>query len=379
MTGRDDLRAFEAQRNGSPPKSAASDVHLHRLDVGAMLATEPEPVDWIVNGMVARGTLTMLAGREKQGKSLVALAVAATVANGGGRLAEVPAQAGRVLIVDAENGEREIHRRLKSLGLRSPGRLEVFEARGLNLVDHLDELDDVLDRYRPDLVVLDSWRSLWSGDENDAGAVAAVLDPLRNVLRNREAGSVLIHHKGKGPGGYRGSTAAGASVENVLELDRDDHDEDRRRRRLRNPSCRYAQEAADRWLRIEADPEHGRLLIEIAEPFKSASTGGQSELRREIEDELGNMPRALASIARAVGKDPKNRTVRKALDALAEDGIARKEATGWVRVSAGVSVPPGHPDTIAANGSVEPDSQGVRRVSADPPDTLPSDPTRRVA
>ena len=84
-------------------------------------------------------------------------------------------------------------------------------------------------------------------------------------------------------GGYRGSTAIGASVENVLELSRDEEDPDRRRRRLRNPDCRYDEEAEDRWLRLEADRSRGLLLIEEAEPFapKAERRGGvQDSWRR---------------------------------------------------------------------------------------------------
>src|SRR4051794_19688070 len=44
---------------------------LRRCDVKLMLTTEPEPVDWLIGGVVARGTLTLLAGREKEGKSLL--------------------------------------------------------------------------------------------------------------------------------------------------------------------------------------------------------------------------------------------------------------------------------------------------------------------
>src|SRR5829696_6658721 len=50
---------------------------LRRVDVAHMLSSEPERVDWIAEGIVARGTLTLIAGREKEGKSLLAMAVAA--------------------------------------------------------------------------------------------------------------------------------------------------------------------------------------------------------------------------------------------------------------------------------------------------------------
>jgi DNA-binding NarL/FixJ family response regulator len=241
---------------------------LRRVDVAHMLSSEPEPVHWIAEGIVARGTLTLLAGREKEGKSLLALAIAARAAIGGGLLAGIDIRSARTVVVDAENGERELHRRLRSSGLapEHADRIEVYETHAHDLRQHLHDLERVLESHKPDLLILDSWRSLWDGDENDAGEVARVLDPLRNLIRQHNAGAVLVHHMRKG-GGYRGSSAIGASVENIIELARLDDDPERRRRRLRNVACRYEEEAGERWLTIEADRERGMILLGETEPY----------------------------------------------------------------------------------------------------------------
>ena len=54
-----------------------------------MLATDPEPVDWLAQGVIARGYLSLLVGREKTGKSLMALAMSARCAEGGGTVAGI--------------------------------------------------------------------------------------------------------------------------------------------------------------------------------------------------------------------------------------------------------------------------------------------------
>lgn len=221
-----------------PPRPAAA--KLRRLDVARMLTTEPAPVDWLVEGVAARGALTLLAGREKEGKSMVALAVGACVLSGGGSVAGLTCRPGRVLIVDAENGESEAHRRVRALGLdaRHVENIEYVEPRGFDLRGDLRELGRLLERSRPDLCILDSFRTLWGGEENSSGEVASALDPLRALLRDHNVAGVLIHHLGRRGGEYRGSSAIGASVENLLELARVEGDPDRRRRRLRNPRCR---------------------------------------------------------------------------------------------------------------------------------------------
>ena len=90
---------------------------LRELDTRQMLTTVPPPLEWLVDGVFARGHHTLFGGREKRGKSLVQLVFAVCMASGGGEVAGITVKPGRVLIIDAENGERMIHRRLRMVGL----------------------------------------------------------------------------------------------------------------------------------------------------------------------------------------------------------------------------------------------------------------------
>ncbi len=66
---------------------------------------------------------------------------------------------GRVLYVDAENGEREAHRRVHGLNVK-PGTLIYVEADGFNLKTHMHEIEALVDEHNPGLLILDSLRSL---------------------------------------------------------------------------------------------------------------------------------------------------------------------------------------------------------------------------
>lgn len=216
--------------NGQPvPKGDAPSRptgKLRRLDVARMVREDPPPVPWIIEGLVVRGALTVLNGREGEGKSLLAMALAAGVALGENQ-AGMDCRAGKVLIVDTENGEYETHRRVHALGL--PGTVEMFEpgdGQRFDLRHDLRDLDALLTKYKPDLFIADSFRTLWGGEENDSGDVANVLDPLRNLVRKHKAGAILLHHSGKGSGSYRGSSAIGASAELGFTLAREDGDDD---------------------------------------------------------------------------------------------------------------------------------------------------------
>lgn len=318
------------------------------LDTSTMLATEPPPVRWLIDGVVERGSLTLLAGREKEGKSLLTQALAACVASGGGEIAGITCKPGKVLLVDAENGGRVLHRRVRGLGLASEhsDQLVIAEARGADLRHHLSHLDALLREHEPDLLIVDSFRSTWAGEENSSGEVAAVLDPVRNLVRDRDVATILIHHAGK-LGGYRGSTGIGAAVENVLELVRLQDDDDRRRRRLRNAACRYAQEAPDLWLRIEGDVARNLVLVEPAEPFDGRREDEEPQRGTPVQDQLVDRvrgvlkiePQTQATIARALGRDARDQSVRRVLKALAASGDASKSAAGWSSVSRGVATP----------------------------------------
>ena len=135
--------------------------------------TPPPPVPWVVEPILARGCVTMLAGREGRGKSMLALALAAA-RRAGDLLLDIAGMpvglCGHVLYVDAENGEHEAHRRVHGLSVKA-GTLTYVEANGFDLKQHLDELEELVRKHEPKLLVLDSLRSLAPGlDENDSHA-----------------------------------------------------------------------------------------------------------------------------------------------------------------------------------------------------------------
>jgi AAA domain/Helix-turn-helix domain of resolvase len=174
-----------------------------------------------------------------------------------------------VLYVDAENGEREAHRRVRGLGVKA-GTLIYAEAQGFNLAAHIALLADLVDEHKPSVLILDSLRSLAPGlDENDSKQAEAAVRPVSRLAQTHGIPVGLLHHAGKGGHEYRGSTAIGAAVELGFTLSRHDEDPDKRtRRQLACWKSRPAPEPEPRWLSLEA--AGGRILIGEAEPFKPA-------------------------------------------------------------------------------------------------------------
>lgn len=346
-----------------PARTAVTPTKLRRLDVGRMVREQPPPVPWTVEGLAIAGCLTLLTGREGEGKSLLAQAVARGVALGED-VAGLDCRQGLALIVDAENGEAEIHRRVHTLGLPADG-VEVFEADGFHLGRNLDELMALIGAIRPTLIVLDSYRSLWpGGDENDPAAVAAALDPLRNLIRSEGASAILLHHLPKAArANYRGTTAIGAAVELGFKLSRSDDDpEATDRRRLDCFKCRPAPEPDRRWLRLHI--ERGQVFVERAKPYQPE---GEPERRQPVRSGLAPemlaaaaTPITWADLARAINRKPNDGTARRLRDDLLARGELRELADDRLQVvgvPSGARVPSGvgTPDS----GSIKPDSARV--------------------
>lgn len=346
LAGKDARR--DAAANGRPK--------LRTLDMGRMLTTPPPPIDWIAEPILARGHVTMLAGREGEGKSMLALALAAAIGRGDG-LAGVECAAGRVLVVDAENGEQEVHRRVRGLNVTS-GAMVYIEADGFDAATDLAMVEAEATRHQPDVVVLDSLRSLAPAmRENDSDDAEAVLAPLRALTRNHRCAVLLLHHASKA-GGYRGSSAIGAAVELGFELGRHPDDPEKRtRRHLANWKMRIAPEMPTMWLTLEA--HEGGVLIEKAEPFhpSDATTGREGGLVQRIGVLLASSdaPMQRSEILAALGEDGGG-TFQRALGRAVETGLVTHVARGLYAPPEGGSVHVDGQMDRTGGGSVHPSS-----------------------
>lgn len=256
------------------PKRGTGHGELAELNVPELLGVEPEPVNWIVEGFAARGAVTMLAGRYGQGKSLLAQSLAIGVAEGvpGHHVAGFTVHAGRSLILDAENGPALIHARLKGLGLSPEGarNLRAVTARSFDIEADEDALRALLEAHTPDLLVLDTWTSLWRGSEASVEQVQDCLNLLRDIAREYDLAVILLHHTVKSGEGFRGSGAIGATIEGVFVLDRPDELDDTAARVVTCEKLRIAPEPAPRYFRVgyplTSLDEHGdELADELAE------------------------------------------------------------------------------------------------------------------
>lgn len=232
--------------------------HLVTLDVKGLLSSPPKPVPWVAEPLCARHNVTLLAGREGEGKSMIAMAIAKAIQDGT-RIGDLSCTMGETLYIDAENGEMTIQQRLHLLGLQADG-IAFQDSDGFSLSRHFNELEDAMTVSQPDLVVLDSLRSLWpDGDENDSAGVERLFSRLRRLAIKYNCAVLVLHHLAKdNRSTYRGTTALGAGCQIACTLRKDKHDASARI--IEWHKCRVRSEPEPMWLRFF--DEGARLRID---------------------------------------------------------------------------------------------------------------------
>ena len=209
------------------------------------------PIQWLWNGRVPAGKLTLLVGDPGLGKSFVTLDIAARVSRGRPlphlsdehrRPSTTP---GSVVLLSAEDdvsdtirprlvATRPISRGLRRLeAVRSPdperGQPRDMTFSLANDLGVLEQLISSLDRCR--LVVIDPITAyLGAGDSHNNAEMRSLLAPLSDLASRTGVAVLAINHlnkAGQGPAIYRsmGSLAFAATARSVLAVLRDPHDQ----------------------------------------------------------------------------------------------------------------------------------------------------------
>lgn len=187
-------------------------------DVMTMAAPRTE---WVVEGIIPRASVTLLAGEPGSYKSWLALALLRGVV-GGGKFLGRDCAASSVLYLDRENPLTIVRERLAMLGVESLGTTRIW---GGWLPDAPPAIGDVrlleMARERCPLLLFDSLIRFHSADENSASEMAEVMQNLR-ALANVGATVVVLHHKPKAEGAhYRGSSDIAGGVDTAFSISRD--------------------------------------------------------------------------------------------------------------------------------------------------------------
>lgn len=223
-----------AKNWGLQTRGSDVDALFDEISAPALMALEIEPLQFLVDRIVPVGTLLMIAGRPKIGKSFMALQLAWAVASGGDFLGH-QARAGQVVYVANEDSKRRLQGRIQRMfkGERIPP--------SLTLGTNCPPLDDLrfqvfaekIVAERPALVIIDTWQSVRGDGAKRSGtsyeADHAALRPYAELARESDTTILLIHHLRKATGfddgdpfeAISGSNAILGTVDGAFILKRD--------------------------------------------------------------------------------------------------------------------------------------------------------------
>jgi hypothetical protein len=181
-------------------------------------------IEWMVEGILPRASVTLLAGEPGSYKTWLALALLRGVATGGNFLGRKCAQAS-VLYLDRENPLAVVRERLAVLGIEQSAAADCRIWGGWldNVPPGIGDFRILeIARERRPLIVFDSLiRFHAAADENSATEMSMVMADLR-ALANAGATVVALHHKPKSDGShYRGSSDIAGGVDMALAVSRD--------------------------------------------------------------------------------------------------------------------------------------------------------------
>lgn len=177
----------------------------------------PPPVP-IVVGLINRGEFHICTATAKTGKTLLQLNLAKCVSRGEKFLDYFETKKLKVLIIQTEVSNANLRNRVVTIfgNEKQPDAEDVLFTNSrikLDKIEGLNTLSSLIDEHKPDLLILDPFYTLHTGNEDSSSEMAPLLSDIREIAIQKNIGILLIHHQGKKRerGSQTGHKARGSS------------------------------------------------------------------------------------------------------------------------------------------------------------------------
>ncbi len=204
---------------------------------------DQEQVEWICEGLIAKKSIGFVAGLPESKKTWLMIDLAVQCAKGDGLwLNKFPVKKQKVLFIDQERFRGETQRRFKAVLTALDGATSMndtlFLKSGttirLNLQHSFDAFRKELSEIRPDLVIVDSFATFSTAEENNRKDIQAVLERVKELRNEFGCTFLFISHENKmafdkeqgdpSIAQMAGSVAIPAAAEMVLTVRKHDAD-----------------------------------------------------------------------------------------------------------------------------------------------------------
>lgn len=298
------------------------------------LSAETMSVDWIWEGFLAKGHITLLSALWKAGKSTLISQLVRAIQQSN-HIAGMKTSFSKVLIL-SEESEAMWSRRRDELALNDGCHVLCrFIKQRPNSKEWkkiIEQCSEYCQQKHIDVVIIDTLSEFWCvTDENNASEVKAALLPL-NELINKNIAVLLVHHFRKSGGNEgtaaRGSGALGAHVDIMVDFTRLDGNNPRDTQRELKTYSRFEETPPD--LVIDFVDDHYISRGTKADVSKDSKIKAVLSIIRDAGDSGLTIQEILPNWdSEKSGKAPSERTISSYISSLLTDGdiseIGKKE------------------------------------------------------
>jgi len=195
-----------------------------------------EEKEWIIEKLIPTKSVCILTGKRGTMKTFIALNMAYAIASGSDFLNKYSTRKGSIIYLDKENGIGIMKDRTfmvkKGMELENQN-LNIgficFSQLKIDKLGDIIEIEKIIEKYNPLLLIVDTYRRGISFDENDAGEVSKLfVDTLRPLVEKYDLSIILIHHDRKSGYGrgdemdeIRGSSDLANYADIIIKMQRD--------------------------------------------------------------------------------------------------------------------------------------------------------------
>jgi hypothetical protein len=163
-----------------------------------------KPVNWLVDGIIAEMAIGFVPGLPKSFKTWLVMDLAIECARGGQWLGRFPCKQTQVLYIDQERPKGETQRRFAALAagkdITAMGdalRIQTGGSVRLNFDASYELFRRQLRELRPGLVIVDSWATFHTCDENNKQSIQPVLERVKELREEFKCAIVFVDHENK--------------------------------------------------------------------------------------------------------------------------------------------------------------------------------------
>lgn len=216
---------LESQKQKAETVQEERNINLISAD--KLLQKNLPKIEWLVDKIICKQGVTILGGDTGTFKSYTALHIAHATSLGEKFLGDIFSNKLRVLYLDEEMGERTIKTRLHQLHEgRTDSLNDLYIASFNNLkLDNAEQIKillELVERTKPDLIIVDSMVRFLSGDENSSKDVKTTFDSMKMLMHDHGVSFLILHHTRKSGSDkkhdLRGSGDFSAYADNVFMI-----------------------------------------------------------------------------------------------------------------------------------------------------------------